>query len=107
MGLALEAAVALAIANVFSVIMVQAEARGRPHVAAFSEVAFWLSNIWVIKTAVYHFTPLLVVLCIISAYLSTYLATRHGHETIEDPIDLRQDEEIAELESRVEELEQE
>jgi hypothetical protein len=68
-------------------------------------VAYWISNIWVIKTAVDNFTPLLVVLCLASAYLSTYLATRHGHEQIEDPIDLRQDTELAELEARVEVLE--
>jgi hypothetical protein len=46
-----------------------------------------------------------MIFCVIGAYLSTYFATRHGHEQIEDPIDLRQDEELAELESRVEVLE--
>lgn len=105
MGVALIAALALAVANVFSVIMVQAEARGRPVVAGLAEVAYWLANIWVIKTAVDHFTPWLVICCLIAAYLSTYFATRHGHESIEDPIDLRQDEELAELEARVEVLE--
>jgi hypothetical protein len=105
MGVALLAAFSLAVANVCSVIMVQAEARGRPVVAGLAEVAYWGANILTIKFAVTHFTVWLVLFCLVSAYLSTYFATKHGHESIEDPIDLRQDEELAELEARVETLE--
>ena len=56
MKIALLAALSLGVANVFSVLMVQAEARGRPHVAGMTEVGYWLANIFCIKTAVSHFT---------------------------------------------------
>ena len=105
MKLALLAALSLGIANVFSVLMVQAEARGRPVVAGLTEVGFWLANIFCIKTAVNDFTWQLVVFCIISAYISTYFATRHGHENIEDVTDVRQDYDLAALEERVDYLE--
>ena len=105
MKLALLAAWSLGIANVFSVLMVQAEARGRPVVAGLTEVGFWLANILCIKTAVNDFTWQLVVFCIISAYISTYFATRHGHENIEDVTDVRQDYDLAALEERVDYLE--
>lgn len=105
MKLALLAALSLGIANVFSVLMVQAEARGRPVVAGLTEVGFWLANIFCIKTAVNDFTWQLVVFCIISAYISTYFATRHGHENIEDVTDVRQDYDLAALEKRVDYLE--
>ena len=45
MKIALLAALALGVANVFSVLMVQAEARGRPVVAGLTEVGFWVANI--------------------------------------------------------------
>ena len=45
MKIALLAALSLGVANVFSVLMVQAEARGRPHVAGMTEVGYWLANI--------------------------------------------------------------
>jgi len=102
---ALLAALSLGIANVFSVLMVQAEARGRPVVAGLTEVGFWVANIFCIKTAVNHFTWQLVVFCVISAYISTYFATRHGHEGIEDVTDVRQDSELNKLEERVDVLE--
>lgn len=105
MKIALLAALALGVANVFSVLMVQAEARGRPHVAGMTEVGYWFANIFCIKTAVSHFTWQLVVLCLISAYISTYFATRHGHENIEDVTDVRQDYDLAALEERVDYLE--
>jgi len=103
--IALLAALSLGIANVFSVLMVQAEARGRPHVAGITEVGYWIANIFCIKTAVNNFTWQLVVFCLISAYISTYFATRHGHEGIEDVTDQRQDNELNSLEERVEVLE--
>ena len=105
MKLALLAALSLGIANVFSVLMVQAEARGRPVVAGLTEVGFWVANIFCIKTAVSNFTWQLVVFCVISAYISTYFATRHGHESIEDVTDVRQDSDLNLLEERVEVLE--
>ena len=105
MKIALLAALALGVANVFSVLMVQAEARGRPHVAGITEVGYWLANIFCIKTAVNHFTWQLVIFCVISAYISTYFATRHGHEGIEDVTDVRQDSELNKLEERVDVLE--
>lgn len=105
MKIALLAALSLGVANIFSVLMVQAEARGRAHIAGLTEVGYWLANIFAVKCAVTHFTLLLIVLCLISAYVSTYAATHHGHESIEDPIDLRQDTELAELEERIEVLE--
>lgn len=105
MKVALLAALSLGIANVFSVLMVQAEARGRPVVAGLTEVGFWVANIFCIKTAVNHFTWQLVVFCVISAYISTYFATRHGHEGIEDVTDVRQDSELNKLEERVDVLE--
>jgi uncharacterized protein YlxW (UPF0749 family) len=107
MKVALLAALSLGIANVFSVLMVQAEARGRPVVAGLTEVGYWVANIFCIKTAVNHFTWQLVIFCVISAYISTYFATRHGHEGIEDVTDVRQDNEINKLEERVEVLEAE
>ena len=105
MKIALLAALALGVANVFSVLMVQAEARGRPHVAGITEVGYWLANIFCIKTAVSNFTWQLVCFCLVSAYISTYFATRHGHEGIEDITDVRQDSELNKLEERVEVLE--
>ena len=105
MKIALLAALALGVANVFSVLMVQAEARGRPVVAGLTEVGFWVANIFCIKTAVNHFTWQLVIFCVISAYISTYFATRHGHENIEDVTDVRQDNEVSVLEERIETLE--
>jgi len=105
MKIALLAALALGVANVFSVLMVQAEARGRPVVAGLTEVGFWVANIFCIKTAVNHFTLQLVIFCVISAYISTYFATRHGHENIEDVTDVRQDNELSLLEERIETLE--
>jgi hypothetical protein len=102
---ALLAALSLGIANVFSVFMVQAESRGRPVVAGLTEVGFWLANIFCIKTAVNDFTWQLVLFCVISAYTSTYFATRHGHENIEDVTDVRQDSELDLLEQRVKNLE--
>jgi len=105
MKIALLAAIALGVANVFSVLMVQAEARGRPVVAGLTEVGFWVANIFCIKTAVNHFTLQLVIFCVISAYISTYFATRHGHENIEDVTDVRQDNELSLLEERIETLE--
>ena len=105
MKIALLAALALGVANVFSVLMVQAEARGRPHVAGITEVGYWLANIFCIKTAVSNFTWQLVCFCLVSAYISTYFATRHGHEGIEDVTDVRQDSELNKLEERVEVLE--
>jgi hypothetical protein len=105
MKIALLAALSLGVANVFSVLMVQAEARGRPHVAGITEVGYWFANIFCIKTAVSHFTWQLIVFCLISAYISTYFATRHGHENIEDVTDLRQDNELSLLEERIEVLE--
>ena len=105
MKVALLAALSLGIAHVFSVLMVQAEARGRPVVAGLTEVGFWVANIFCIKTAVNHFTWQLVVFCVISAYISTYFATRHGHEGIEDVTDVRQDSELNKLEERVDVLE--
>jgi hypothetical protein len=105
MKLALLAALSLGVANVFSVLMVQAEARGRPVVAGLTEVGFWIANIFCIKTAVSNFTWQLVVFCLISAYISTYFATRHGHEGIEDVTDVRQDYDLAALEARVDYLE--
>ena len=105
MKIALLAAIALGVANVFSVLMVQAEARGRPVVAGLTEVGFWVANIFCIKTAVDHFTWQLVIFCVISAYISTYFATRHGHENIEDVTDVRQDNELSLLEERIETLE--
>ena len=105
MKVALLAALSLGIANVFSVLMVQAEARGRPVVAGLTEVGFWLANIFCIKTAVNNFTWQLVVFCVISAYISTYFATRHGHDNIEDVTDVRQDNDLNLLEERVEVLE--
>ena len=105
MKLALLAALSLGIANVFSVLMVQAEARGRPVVAGLTEVGFWIANIFCIKTAVSNFTWQLVFFCVISAYISTYFATRHGHESIEDVTDVRQDYDLAALEERVDYLE--
>ena len=105
MKIALLAAIALGVANVFSVLMVQAEARGRPVVAGLTEVGFWVANIFCIKTAVNHFTLQLVIFCVISAYISTYFATRHGHENIEDVTDVRQDNELSLLEERIEILE--
>ena len=105
MKIALLAAIALGVANVFSVLMVQAEARGRPVVAGLTEVGFWVANIFCIKTAVNHFTWQLVIFCVISAYISTYFATRHGHENIEDVTDVRQDNELSLLEERIETLE--
>lgn len=105
MKIALLAALSLGVANVFSVLMVQAEARGRPVVAGITEVGFWVANILTIKFAVTHFTWELVLFCVISAYLSTYFATRHGHEQIDDVTDTRQDNELNELETRVEVLE--
>ena len=105
MKIALLAALALGVANVFSVLMVQAEARGRPHVAGITEVGYWLANIFCIKTAVSNFTWQLVCFCLVSAYISTYFATRHGHENIEDVTDVRQDSELNKLEERVDVLE--
>ena len=105
MKIALLAAIALGVANVFSVLMVQAEARGRPVVAGLTEVGFWVANIFCIKTAVNHFTWQLVIFCVISAYISTYFATRHGHKNIEDVTDVRQDNELSLLEERIETLE--
>ena len=105
MKIALLAALALGVAKVFSVLMVQAEARGRPVVAGLTEVGFWVANIFCIKTAVNHFTLQLVIFCVISAYISTYFATRHGHENIEDVTDVRQDNELSLLEERIETLE--
>jgi hypothetical protein len=105
MKIALLAALSLAIANVFSVLMVQAEARGRSHIAGLTEVGFWIANIFAVKCAVTHFTWQLIVCCLVSAYVSTYFATHHGHQNIEDPVDERQDSELAELESRIEVLE--
>ena len=105
MKVAFLAALSLGIANVFSVLMVQAEARGRPVVAGLTEVGFWLANIFCIKTAVNHFTWQLVCFCLVSAYISTYFATRHGHENIEDVTDVRQDNELELLEERVKNLE--
>lgn len=105
MKIALLAALALGVANVFSVLMVQAEARGRPHVAGITEVGYWLANIFCIKTAVSNFTWQLVCFCLVSAYISTYFATRHGHEGIEDVTDVRQDSELNKLEERVDVLE--
>jgi len=102
---ALLAALSLGIANVFSVLMVQAEARGRPVVAGLTEVGFWIANIFCIKTAINDFTPMLIAFCICSAYVSTYFATRHGHEGIEDVTDLRQDYDLSALEARIERLE--
>jgi len=105
MKIALLAALSLGVANVFSVLMVQAEARGRPHVAGMTEVGYWLANIFCIKTAVSHFTWQLVCFCLVSAYISTYFATHHGHQNIEDVTDVRQDNELNSLEERVEVLE--
>ena len=105
MKIALLAALALGVANVFSVLMVQAEARGRPVVAGLTEVGYWLANIFCIKTAVSNFTWQLVCFCLVSAYISTYFATRHGHENIEDVTDVRQDSELNKLEERVDVLE--
>ena len=105
MKIALLAALALGVANVFSVLMVQAEARGRPHVAGMTEVGYWFANIFCIKTAVSNFTWQLVCFCLVSAYISTYFATRHGHENIEDVTDVRQDSELNKLEERVDVLE--
>ena len=106
MKIALLAALSLGVANIFSVLMVQAEARGRPVVAGVAEVLFWLCNILCIKFAVTHFTLELAIFCCISAFASTYLATRHGHENIEDPIDMRQDSELDSLEKRLSSLEE-
>lgn len=105
MKIALLAALSLGVANIFSVLMVQAEARGRPVVAGVTEVGYWVANILTIRFAVTHFTWELVLFCIISAYLSTYIATRHGHEQIDDVTDTRQDNELNELEARIEALE--
>jgi len=105
MKLALLAALSLGVANVFSVLMVQAEARGRPVVAGLTEVGYWVANIFCIKTAVNDFTWQLVFFCVISAYISTYFATRHGHDNIEDVTDVRQDNDLNLLEERVEVLE--
>ena len=102
---ALLAALSLGVANVFSVLMVQAEARGRPVVAGVTEMAYWIANILTIKFAVTHFTVWLVTLCLISAYVSTYYATKHGHEGIEDVTDVRQDNVLSLLEERIEVLE--
>lgn len=101
---ALLAALSLGVANVFSVLMVQAEARGRAHIAGITETAYWLANILCIKFAVVHFTVLTVLFCLIAAYVSAYFATHHGHQNIEDPTDSRQDEEIDELQETVEGL---
>ena len=105
MKIALLAALALGVANVISVLMVLAEARGRPHVAGMTEVGYWFANIFCIKTAVSNFTWQLVCFCLVSAYISTYFATRHGHENIEDVTDVRQDSELNKLEERVDVLE--
>jgi len=102
---ALLAALSLGVANVFSVLMVQAEARGRPVVAGLTEMAYWIANILTVKFAVTHFTVWLVTFCLISAYISTYYATKHGHEGIDDVTDIRQDNALALLEERIETLE--
>lgn len=105
MTFALLAALSLGVANVFSVLMVQAEARGRPVVAGLTEMAYWIANILTVKFAVTHFTLWLVLFCLASAYVSTYYATRHGHEGIDDVNDVRQDNALALLEERIEILE--
>ena len=104
MKFALFAALSLGVANIFSVLMVQAEARGRAHIAGMTEMAYWLANILCIKFAVVHFTVWTVLFCLVAAYVSTFFATRHGHENIDDPTDARQDQEIDELQDKVENL---
>jgi uncharacterized protein YlxW (UPF0749 family) len=104
MKYALFAALSLGIANIFSVLMVQAEARGRAHIAGMTEMAYWLANILCIKFAVVHFTVWTIIFCLVMAYVSTYFATHHGHESIDDPTDARQDSEIDELQESVEKL---
>ena len=95
----------LFIANIFAVLMVQAEARGRATMAAVTEMAFYLANITATKYAIDNFHAGIVVACCFSAGLSTWIATKHGHKNIEDKTDSRQDEDLALLEARLEALE--
>ena len=101
MTTALFAALSLGVANVFSVLMVQAESRGRPVVAGLTEIAYWFANFLCLRWAITHFTWQLALFCSLSAYLSTYFATKHGHEGIDDPTDARQDSEIDSVEARL------
>ena len=105
MKIALLAALSLGVANVFSVLMVQAESRGRPVVAGLTEIAYWFANILTIRWAVSSFTWELALFCSCSAYLSTYFATKHGHEGIDDPVDARQDSVLDSLAKRLAALE--
>ena len=105
MKIALFAAGSLFIANIFSVLMVQAEARGRSFIAGITEMAYWLANIVATRYAVTSFHLDLVICCTISAFFSTWLATHIGHKQIDDVTDSRQDNELSELEARLEALE--
>ena len=105
MRVALLAALSLGLANVFSVFMVQAEARGRAFIAGVTEMFYWLANIIATRYAVTSFHLNLVVACVVSAFLSTFWATKHGHKTIDDKTDERQDSALALLEERLEVLE--
>jgi len=105
MKIALFAAGSLFIANIFSVLMVQAEARGRSFIAGITEMAYWLANISATRYAVTSFHLNLVVCCVVAAFFSTWLATHVGHKNIEDVTDIRQDGELDALEARLKALE--
>jgi len=105
MKIALSAAGSLFVANVFSVLMVQAEARGRAVMAGLTEMAYWIANIIAIRYAVNSFNLSLVVACLLSCFLSTYVATRFGHQNIENEIDSEQDNALETLDARVRALE--
>lgn len=105
MKIALLAAISLGIANVFAVLMVQAESRGRPVMAGLTEVLFWFCNILCVRWVVKSFSAELAIFCSISAFLSTYLATRYGHKNIVNPVDAHQDTVLDSLKKRLSELE--
>ena len=105
MKIALFAAGSLFVANVFSVLMVQAEARGRAVIAGLTEMAFWIANIIAIRYAVDSFNLSLVIACLLSCFLSTYIATYLGHQNIESEIDSEQDSALEALDARVRALE--
>ncbi|NBS73928.1 MAG: hypothetical protein EBS66_10670 [Betaproteobacteria bacterium] len=95
----------LFVANIFAVLMVQAEARGRSSIAAVTEMAFYLANIVATKFAIDNFHLGVIVACCFSAGVSTYIATHHGHKGIEDVTDVRQDADLDALEARLSTLE--